>query len=233
MKCSIKLLVTIVPIIIVGCTNNNPVNSQSASDNKNVVAGSGHAVAIVYEDENFKGYSKYVYEGQNEPNLANSLWNDKISSMRLLDDAIKITFYSDRNFKGNVTTLSTRYSSQYNTSDIANDAISSYKVDRITPSPICARVWADKDYQGAYRDLYFKNEDGTTANSPLPTPISWNDKISSLKTASGGSLIVFENANYSGRSHYIPAKTEIPFLENINFNDQISSWQVVDSIQNR
>ncbi|MCB1124550.1 MAG: hypothetical protein KJT03_23555, partial [Verrucomicrobiae bacterium] len=96
-----------------------------ASDDSSYAPGKGLPQAgTAFEDGEYRGLKLMLYEGQSIPNMQDSGWNDRISSIMVLP-GYKIQVFQDANFKGDSTIFE---SHQQKLPGSWNDRISSIRV---------------------------------------------------------------------------------------------------------
>ena len=195
----------------------------------------------LYKHANFKGSRIFIRAGRNIRSLRSMGWNDKVSSIELVDGA-RIQIYEHKNYQGGHTTLyrdsidlvRLRRGVQGNW----NDRISSIKVIH------SSRSRHYDDYRDDYEDdeiaIFYKhkNRRGSSFEGRLgrnrKIKKRFNDEISSVWVKSGYTLILYEHSNYGGRRVVLEGKGRrfsrrggsVYNLKDYNFNDRMSSYKL-------
>ncbi|MFF2528307.1 hypothetical protein ACFVS2_05265 [Brevibacillus sp. NPDC058079] len=176
----------------------------------------GSPVAYLCEDADYQGYCLGLYAGSRINKLDDKFFNDKASSIKILDHRYNVTVFEHLNWTGSSTTY---LFSDRDMSDekIGNDEASSLYVSE-----------QQEDLNGVYLyDHYGMSGDWIKVTSSAST-IPLNDKISSIRIVGPYDITIFEHANFTGRSlsfsgNAYPEGITIPDLVPHGFNDTTSS----------
>lgn len=179
-------------------------------------AAYGEAV-VVYQDYDGTGNSQELYEGTYDMvELDRGVGSDQISSITVPSGYV-VTIYTDQAFRGPIRVLT---QSCMNLSEIGmNDTISSLTV-RAMPSESVVSAYDNGDYQGNVSHLLPGEYDVDVLQQGVG-----NDKISSLKIASGYRVTLFNDYQFGGDTRVVTAQ-ETSNLKSIGFNDATSSIMV-------
>ncbi|TKI55477.1 hypothetical protein E8L90_08475 [Brevibacillus antibioticus] len=188
----------------------------SANGTGSMIGLAGPPVAYLCEDADYQGYCLGLYEGTRINKLDEKFFNDKASSIKILDNRYNVTVYEHSNLTGRSTTylFSDRDMSDEN---IGNDEASSLVVSA-----------NQEELNGVYLyDHYGMSGDWIKVTSNANT-IPLNDKISSIRIVGPYDITIFEHANFTGRSlnfsgNANPEGTTILDLVPYGFNDITSS----------
>jgi hypothetical protein len=195
----------------------------------------------LYKHANFRGSRVFIRAGRNIRNLRSLGWNDKVSSIELVDGA-RIQIYEHANYQGGRATL------YRDSTDLArirrgtqgnwNDKISSIKVIH------GSRSRHYDDYRDDYNDrapvIFYKhaNRRGSSFVGKLgrdrKVKKSFNDEVSSVWVKSGYKLVLYEHSNFGGRRVVLEGTNRrfgnsggsLYNLADYNFNDRMSSYIV-------
>ncbi|MDC0759380.1 hypothetical protein POF51_01600 [Brevibacillus sp. AG] len=178
--------------------------------------GTGSPVAYLCEDADYQGYCLGLYAGTRINTLDEKFFNDKASSIKILDNRYNVTVFEHLNWTGRSTTY---LFSDRDMSDekIGNDEASSLYVSG-----------HQEELNGVYLyDNYGMSGDWIKVTSSAST-IPLNDKISSIRIVGPYDITIFEHANFTGRSLSFSGNaylegTTIPDLVPHGFNDITSS----------
>ncbi|NRS15525.1 hypothetical protein HP398_03640 [Brevibacillus sp. HB1.4B] len=178
--------------------------------------GTGSPVAYLCEDADYQGYCLGLYAGTRINTLDEKFFNDKASSIKILDNRYNVTVFEHLNWTGRSTTY---LFSDRDMSDekIGNDEASSLYVSG-----------HQEELNGVYLyDNYGMSGDWIKVTSSANT-IPLNDKISSIRIVGPYDITIFEHANFTGRSLSFSGNaylegTTIPDLVPHGFNDITSS----------
>ncbi|MFF0826167.1 hypothetical protein ACFYU8_04850 [Brevibacillus sp. NPDC003359] len=176
----------------------------------------GSPVAYLCEDADYQGYCLGLYAGSRINKLDEKFFNDKASSIKILDNRYNVTVFEHLNWTGRSTTY---LFSDRDMSDekIGNDEASSLYVSE-----------HQEELNGVYLyDNYGMSGDWIKVTSSAST-IPLNDKISSIRIVGPYDITIFEHANFTGRSLSFSGNayqegTQILDLVPHGFNDITSS----------
>jgi hypothetical protein len=188
---------------------------------------------ILYKHAGFKGSRIFVKAGHNIKDLKKLGWNDKISSIELVDNA-RIRIYEHKNYQGASLTIKDDI---FDLAELSaeirgtwNDRISSIKV---------FHVQGNRD--GVYDDdeevycIFYKhvNRRGSSFEGELghhrKINRQWNDKISSLWIRKGYQVTLYEHDRFRGKRLVLIGKGRkgsVYNLDNYGFNDIVSSFKL-------
>lgn len=190
---------------------------------------------ILYKHAGFKGSRIFVKAGRNIRDLRKIGWNDKISSIELVDNA-RIRIYEHKNYQGASITIKDDIIDLAEFSeDIRgtwNDKISSIK------------VFHGRGYRGGVYDddeeevycIFYKhaNRRGSSfAGEPgrhRSIKRRWNDEISSLWIRRGYRVTLYEHGNFKGKRLVLTGKGRkgsVYNLDSFGFNDIVSSYKLL------
>ncbi len=223
----------VVPGIL--CLLNLPAFSQygEAYDDESI-DGPG---VILYKHSEFRGKRIFIRAGRNISNLRRLGWNDKISSIELVQGAT-IRVFQHSGYRGNSTWIKRDVPDldEYyrNIRGDWNDRISSIKVLASRYRNRYTDDYEGGGQRGAYCILWkHSNSRGPSFEAHFggvrKIGSKWNDEISSIWIRRGYRLILFEDKYYRGRrlvligkgsggSHYN--------LKSFGFNDKLSSYRL-------
>jgi hypothetical protein len=190
---------------------------------------------ILYKHAEFKGSRTFIQAGRNIKNLNSMGWNDKISSIELVDNAW-IRIYEHKNYRGASVDIKddifdlAEFSEEIN--GTWNDKISSIKVFHGKGS---------RRYKSSYDEervncIFYKhaNRRGSSFEGELGNHRSiarrWNDEISSLWIRRGYQVTLYEHGKYQGKRLVLTGKGRrgsVYNLANYGFNDMVSSYKLV------
>ncbi|NLV23998.1 MAG: hypothetical protein GXY54_04350 [Deltaproteobacteria bacterium] len=169
----------------------------------------------IYQDASYSGSASNL--SRNQANLVNTGWNDKISSIQLGSDVLKVIVYEHINYKGKKNTIkgNTNFGGTW-----WNDKISSLEIYLMPEPPASGtvRFYWDGEYSGSSFEASGVQEDANLVDS------GWNDRISSIMIGSAAKVKVCEHINFGGT-----CKT---YQSNVDFsgtwwNDKVSSYRVL------
>jgi beta/gamma crystallin len=192
---------------------------------------------FLYKHANFRGSRIFIPAGSNIRNLHQEGWNDKISSIELVDGARAVVF-EHRNYQGawvkikrDVIDLVEYFSGIEGN---WNDKISSIKVLHGN------RRYNEYDdgYDDDYHDeevycIFYKhaNRRGRSFEGRLgrhkKVKRKWNDEISSIWIKGGYEVVLYEHGKFRGRRLVLKGKGRIGSTFNLvsfQFNDLMSSY---------
>lgn len=186
---------------------------------------------ILYKHADFRGSHTFVRAGKNVRNLQRIGWNDKISSIELVDN-VYIKIYEHANYQGASVTV------RRDIIDLAefgkgiggvwNDKISSIKV-------YYGSGYDDDSGYGRSACMFYKhsNRRGSSYEGRKgrhrKISSSWNDEISSVWIRSGYKLTLYEHKSYGGRRLTLYGKGRRGSFYNLKdyrFNDKMSSYKL-------
>lgn len=184
----------------------------------------------VYKHANFQGPYKFIPIGQNIRSLRDFNFNDKISSIKLMNSGIVEVFEND-NFLGSSTIIKDHI---YDLKTFFqggggdwNDRISSLKVsNRNVNTP---PIYNPNEFCFFYKafsqiGVPYKSNLGNYSNISN----DWNNKINSVWIREGYKLILYEFENFKGKQLTLLGKLGGSFynLFNENFSNKISSYRI-------
>jgi hypothetical protein len=198
--------------IVVEKTYNNPFAPNNNSNANNGYYNRGQVT--LFSDCNYQGARKSFAEGEYRIEEI-GIGNDAASSIRV-PYGWSVTVYENGDFGGKKQLYSTDIPCLGNG---WNDEISSIRVNRISTGGFNnnqVTLYSDCDYKGQRKSFAPGRHD-------LPNLGIGNDALSSLKIPMGWTVILYENANWQGRSEVFTS--DIDCL-NSNWNDQVSSIEI-------
>jgi hypothetical protein len=187
---------------------------------------------ILYRHADFRGTRLFVRAGRNIRDLARKGWNDKISSIELVDNAY-IRIYEHAKYRGASIKI---YRDVIDLVELTrgiggnwNDKISSIKVFHGRDE--------DDEYDDDYTYCTFykhANRRGSSFEGRLgrhrKLKKRWNDEVSSVWIRSGCRVILYEHAGFRGRRLVLEGKGRrngsVYNLDRYGFNDRMSSYKV-------
>ena len=192
---------------------------------------------ILYKHAEFKGSRIFIKAGQNIKNLNGMGWNDKISSIELVDNAW-IRIYEHKNYRGASVTIK---------DDIFDLAEFSEEIQGTWNDKISSiKVFHGSGYHGYQRDyhddaekvycIFYKhaNRRGSSFEGEPGNHRSiksrWNDEISSLRIRRGYQVTLYEHGKFQGKRLVLTGKGRkgsVYNLDNYGFNDIVSSYKLV------
>lgn len=186
---------------------------------------------ILYKHADFKGSHTFLRAGKNVRNLQRIGWNDRISSLELVDN-VYIKIYEHANYQGASVTV------RRDIIDLAefgkgiggswNDKISSIKI-------YYGSGYHDDSGYGSSACLFYKHSGrrGSSYEGRIgrhrKVSSSWNDEISSVWIRSGYKLTLYEHKNFGGRRVTLYGKGRRGSFYNLKdhrFNDKMSSYKL-------
>jgi hypothetical protein len=193
---------------------------------------------ILYKHAKFKGSRIFIKAGKNIKDLKRKGWNDKISSIELVDNAY-IRIYEHKNYRGASITI------KDDVIDLAefSEGIKGTWNDKISS----IKVYHGSGYRRYRRDSYYDDEDkincifykhanrrgssfeGEPGNHRSITR-RWNDEISSLWIRRGYQVTLYEHGKFQGKRLVLIGKGRkgsVYNLDNYGFNDMVSSYKLV------
>ena len=188
----------------------------SANGTGPIVGLAGSPVAYLCEDADYQGYCLGLYEGTRINKLDEKFFNDKASSIKILDNRYNVTVYEHLNWTGRSTTY------LFSDRDMSDEKIGNDEASSLVVSA------HQEELNGVYLyDNYGMSGDWikvTTSASTIPL----NDKISSIRIVGPYDITIFEHANFTGSSLSFSGNANqegftIPDLVPHGFNDVTSS----------
>jgi hypothetical protein len=88
-------------------------------------------------------------------------------------------------------------------------------------------VWSDKNFEGEYLRIEGPVECGALEFASL----NWGDSISSLRVGPTAFVLVYADKGFKGTMMSFGPSQEVSNLEELNFNDEIDSIMLVNSIK--
>lgn len=218
--------------LLVGCwlTAGTFVYGQYAGDDEEEGPG-----VILYKHAEFKGPRIFIKAGRNIKDLKKIGWNDKISSIELVDN-VSIRIYEHKNYQGASVTISddiidlAEFSEE--TRGTWNDKISSIKV--LHRRGYKRGVYDDDE--GKVYCIFYKhaNRRGSSLEGEPGNHRSikrrWNDEISSLWIRRGYQVTLYVHGKFQGKRLVLIGKGRkgsVYNLDNYGFNDMVSSYKLV------
>ncbi|MHA1157692.1 MAG: peptidase inhibitor family I36 protein [Alphaproteobacteria bacterium] len=174
-------------------------------------------VVCLFEHPSYRGESICVNDETRIARL--QPWDDNIVSSFKVNDGWQLTVCRDPNFGG----WCRDFTASESNLRASNDAISSFQVKRVVVAPPRLRVaclFTESDFGG----LAVCSEEAETISNLGPR---LDDRISSVRLASGWSMVVCTDPNLLGRCARLDANTE---RFRPRFNDRISSYQVFETV---
>ncbi|MGD2091206.1 MAG: beta/gamma crystallin-related protein [Candidatus Aminicenantes bacterium] len=178
-----------------------------------------------------------IKAGRNIKNLNNMGWNDKISSIELVDNAW-IRIYEHKNYRGASVDIKddifdlAEFSQEIN--GTWNDKISSIKVFHGPGYRRYKRDYYDDEERGYC--IFYKHANGRGSSfegepgNHRSIKRRWNDEISSLWIRRGYQVTLYEHDKYQGKRLVLTGKGRkgsLYNLDNYGFNDMVSSYKLV------
>jgi hypothetical protein len=193
-----------------------PANNLLAATGASPAISASGAAVIVHQDYDGTGTSQTLYEGTYDMAvLENGVGSDEISSITVPNGYV-VTIYTDQAFHGAIRVLT---QSCMDLSTIGmNDKISSMSIRKMPSEPVVS-AYDNSDYQGSASHLL----PGEYDFDALVQGVG-NDKISSLRIASGYRVTLYENYNFGGNIKVLTQDTAN--LKSIGFNDETTSLMV-------
>jgi len=190
----------------VGNSFNDKISSWKCSDGR---------YAIIYKDINYGG-EKYLTACRENVPIANSNWNDKISSIKLkyCDQDYQYSTKSCTFFNGRGWVLESVSYSSNQKSVALNDQISSWDCD----PGMGAIIYQDINYGGSSLTISC----GTRLAEAQNLSPSWEDKVSSVKVYKCPYCCFYTEDNYQG--NYFCTANDILNLSPV-FKANITSWR--------
>ncbi|SYX85829.1 hypothetical protein [Paenibacillus alvei] len=236
MKGVVKLISTLTTSLLLFVTLwSVPASAYGAGP---VIGPTDPPVAYLCEDADYQGTCLGLYPGQSifrldeiggfPPNLN---FNDKASSIKIVDNRYSVTVYEHLAYNGRSTTYSSFSDRDMDDDYIGNDEASSVQV---TGPFYYYQQYQPEALNGVYLyDNYGMSGERIKLNSSANT-IPLNDKISSIRIVGPYDITIFEHADFTGRSLSFSGKssdygatyhqgTMIPDLVPYGFNDVTSS----------
>ncbi|KJB89309.1 hypothetical protein AZ66_02495 [Paenibacillus sp. E194] len=208
----------------------------SADGTGPIIGPTDQPVAYLCEDADYQGFCLGLIPGQHIyrldeiggfPPIIN--FNDKASSIKIVDIRYSVTVYEHLAYNGRSTTYSAFSDRDMDDDDIGNDEASSLIVSGKVYEP-----YPEPPYGVYLYDNYGMSGDQIKLNSSANT-IPLNDVISSIRIFGPYDITIFEHADFTGRSLSFSGKssdyggsydrqgTTIPDLVPYGFNDITSS----------
>jgi hypothetical protein len=191
---------------------------------------------ILYKHAEFKGSKIFIKAGTNVKDLNKMDWNDKISSIELVDNAW-IEIYEHKNYQGASAAIKDDVIDLANFSENIqgtwNDIISSIKVFHGKGERGYKRRGYD-DEERVYC-IFYKHANGRGSSfegepgNHKSIARQWNDEISSIWIRRGYRVTLYEHDKYQGkRLELIGSGREgsLYNLDNYGFNDIVSSYKL-------
>lgn len=161
-------LASTLAIVAMSCTSPVAEETSNTTEINSTESRANHLVAVAYNRHDYTGDSFNIYSNT-EGKIINfpSEWNDKISSVKIIDNNFGVYFYQHWNGGGEVTDLNTSTISQRTAdrNELPNDTFTGYKVYKDTKPTngehsdncIIIKLYEHANFQGAYRDIRFKD----------------------------------------------------------------------------
>ncbi len=182
--------------------------------------------ATVYKNDNFNPPFQEIGPGTYDMGDL-TFGNDEISSVRV-PEGLRVIMYEHANFKGDKRMLVRDYDF-WASGDPFNDKTSAILVEEV------ATFYQHANYGGKKLILGIGRYDLTKIGGSAGTPsygtgdfdINWKDVISSMKVPSGLMVILYEAADFTGRSwvfnENVPDFSQYIYPSGVSANDKISS----------
>jgi len=193
---------------------------------------------ILYKHAKFKGSKIFIKAGQNIKDLNKMGWNDKISSIELVDNA-RIEIYEHKNYRGaSVTIKDDIFDLEEFSEEIGgswNDKISSIKVFH-GPGYQRYRRGVYYDDEERVHCIFYKHANGRGSSfegepgNHRSIKRQWNDEISSLWIRRGYQVTLYEHDKFQGKRLVLTGKGRkgsVYNLDNYGFNDIVSSYKLL------
>lgn len=186
---------------------------------------------ILYKHADFRGSHTFVEAGRNIKNLRRIGWNDKISSIELVDD-VYIRIFEHANYQGASVTI------RRDIIDLAEfgKGIGGSWNDKISSIKVYYGSGYDDDGYGRRACVFFKhsNRRGSSYDGHMgrhrKISSHWNDEISSVWIRSGYKLTIYEHKNFNGKRLTLYGKGRrggsLYNLGDYRFNDKMSSYKL-------
>lgn len=192
---------------------------------------------ILYKHAEFKGSRIFIKAGKNIKNLSGMGWNDKISSIELVDNAW-IRIYEHKNYRGASVTINDDIFDLAEFSEEIqgtwNDKISSIKVYHGSRYQRYRRDYRDDEERVCCIFYKHANGRGSSFEGELGNHRSiarrWNDEISSLWIRRGYQVTLYEHDKFQGKRLVLIGKGRkgsLYNLDNYGFNDIVSSYKLL------
>jgi hypothetical protein len=193
---------------------------------------------ILYKHAEFKGSRIFIKAGRNIKDLKRMGWNDKISSIELVDNA-RIRIYEHKNYQGASVTISDDI---FNLAEFSEDIQGTWN-DKISS----IKVYHGSRYRRYRKDSYYDDEEkihcifykhangrGSSFEGERGNHRSvnrrWNDEISSIWIRRGYQVTLYEHGKFQGKRLVLIGKGRkgsLYNLDNYGFNDIVSSYKLV------
>ena len=193
---------------------------------------------ILYKHAEFKGSKIFIKAGKNIKDLNKMGWNEKISSIELVDNAW-IEIYEHKNYRGASVTIK---------DDIIDLAEFSEEIrgtwnDKISSIKVFHGSRYHRNKRGVYYDdeervycIFYKHANGRGSSfegepgNHRSIKSRWNDEISSLRIRRGYQVTLYEHGKFQGERLVLIGKGRkgsLYNLDNYGFNDIVSSYKLV------
>jgi hypothetical protein len=182
--------------------------------------------ATVYKNDNFNPPFQEIGPGSYDMGDL-TFGNDEISSVRV-PEGLRVIMYEHGNFKGDKRMLVRDYDF-WASGDTFNDKTSAILVEEV------ATFYQHANYGGKKLILGIGRYDLTKIGGSAGTPsygtgdfdINWNHVISSMKVPPGLMVILYDSADFTGRSwvfnENVPDFSQYIYPSGVSANDKISS----------
>lgn len=177
----------------------------------------------IMKDGNYQGASQKLGPGIYHYSEFGAVGNDALSSI-VVPPGMKAILYENENLIGlhKVVTSSTDFSRTY-----FNDMTSLIEVIDLTDETAEKKVtlFQDANYRGASQDLSVGQ--GVKGYTFSDFETIGNDKLSSIYVREGIKVILYENANFTGKQKVITENTDL-CRGSADFNDKASAMKIID-----
>ena len=177
----------------------------------------------IMKDGNYQGASQKLGPGIYHYSEFGAVGNDALSSI-VVPPGMKAILYENENLIGlhKVVTSSTDFSRTY-----FNDMTSLIEVIDLTGETAEKKVtlFQDANYRGASQDL--SAGQGVKGYTFSDFETIGNDKLSSIYVREGIKVILYENANFTGKQKVITENTDL-CRGSADFNDKASAMKIID-----
>ena len=177
----------------------------------------------IMKDGNYQGASQKLGPGIYHYSEFGAVGNDALSSI-VVPPGMKAILYENENLIGlhKVVTSSTDFSRTY-----FNDMTSLIEVIDLTGETAEKKVtlFQDANYRGASQDLSVGQ--GVKGYTFSDFETIGNDKLSSIYVREGIKVILYENANFTGKQKVITENTDL-CRGSADFNDKASAMKIID-----
>ena len=172
-----------------------------------------------YEHINYQGRSFCVSAGHVDADLRQSGWARRISSI-IVRGSAAVKLFNNVNLMGASAELNTNISDLRNFRTGWNDIAMSYQTRTVNAGRAC--FFQHDFYQGG---SFCVGAGQTVGNIGVFKP-GWNDQVSSIRVDGPVTVKIWEHSDFIGRMLWV--RGSVYSLGQYGFNDQVSSFRVVD-----